>query len=94
MVENYSLSTKIIALSRLKGMGRKRIADFLEEVFSKKGSYDFTFEDIYSSKISQLKNLIENDLTNSSWDFQCNKAKEIIDNSLEKQIVTTISIIC
>ena len=54
MVENYSLSTKIIALSRLKGMGRKRIADFLEEVFSKKGSYDFTFEDIYSSKISQL----------------------------------------
>ena len=36
MVENYSLSTKIIALSRLKGMGRKRIADFLEEVFSKK----------------------------------------------------------
>ena len=27
-------------------------------------------------------------MTNSSWDFQCNKAKEIIDNSLEKQIVT------
>ena len=78
MVENYSLSTKIIALSRLKGMGRKRIADFLEEVFSKKGSYDFTFEDIYSSKISQLKNLIENDLTNSSWDFNVIKRKKLL----------------
>jgi len=88
MIENYDLSTKIIALSGLKGMGRKRIADFLEDVFSKRGSYDFTFEDISGSKISQLKNLIKTDLTKSNWDFQCNKAKEIIDNSLEKKIAT------
>lgn len=88
MIENYDLSTKIIALSGLKGMGRKRTADFLEDVFSKRGSYDFTFEDISGSKISQLKNLIKTDLTKSNWDFQCNKAKEIIDNSLEKKIAT------
>ena len=88
MIEQYSLSTKIIALSRLKGIGKKRISDFLEEVFSKKGSYDFTFDDISCSKVSQLKKLVETDLTHSSWDFQCNKAKEIIDKSLEKEIIT------
>ena len=73
MIENYNLSTKIIALGRLKGMGKKRITDFLEEVFEKKGSYDFVFDDFSCSKINQLKKLVETELTRSSWDFQCNK---------------------
>ncbi len=88
MIENYNLSTKIIALGRLKGMGKKRITDFLEEVFEKKGSYDFVFDDFSCSKINQLKKLVETELTRSSWDFQCNNAKEIIDNSLDKKIAT------
>ncbi|WP_373760822.1 DNA-processing protein DprA [Streptococcus ferus] len=84
----FELSVALIAISRLKGMGRKRVLDFLNEVYNRRGEYNFSYEDIVASKISTLKKLVDMELNETSWDFQCNKAREIIENSQKKGITT------
>lgn len=91
-MKETELSVNLIAISGLKGMGRKRVIDFLNEVYNRRGEYNFSYKDIVLSEISTLKKLVEAELSEANWDFQCNKAYKIIENS-HKQGIATINFI-
>lgn len=87
-MKTKELSVNLIAISRLKGMGRKRVTDFLNEVYNRRGEYNFSYEDIVLSKISVLKKLVNAELNEANWNFQCNIAYKIIENSQKQNIIT------
>lgn len=84
-----NIKIKIIAISKLKGMGKKRVTDFLEGMYARTGSYDFEYQDLVNSNISTINKLIQNEeLTPIIWKEFCEKASELIEKSLEKGIHT------
>lgn len=83
------LSEKIIALLSFKGMGKKRVTDFFNEIFDNKNHYNFEFQDLIDSKINYIQKLIDTGLlTRSKWDFEIRKARELINRSSDLGIST------